>query len=207
MYFWYGDPKRTTRAYGAELGFYDLNKKQVEKYILNGQINLQLINESLYNDDSWYEDNEIEEGMLPSVNQISSLSDCIIQGPYLEDNYAIAICNDIDNLKTKLISDCDPDILENIDEDSFQPGSYSIVWIRGLKWGAAFAFDELIKEESKFKLQYASFNETKIITGLTIEEECIYEFSESWNEADESISGTDIYLVEGEEKGYSVKKI
>jgi len=207
MYFWYGDPQSTTRAYGAELGFYELNKKQIEKYTVDGQINLQIINESLHNDDSWYEDNEIEEGFLPSLNQISSLAECIIQGPYLEDNYGIAICNDIDNLEPKLISDCDPDILENIDEDSFQPGSFSIVWIRGLKWGAAFASDESIKEESKFKLQYASFNKTKIITGLTVDDECIYEFSESWNEADESISGTNIYLVEGEGKVYSVKKI
>ena len=103
-----------------------MNKNQIQKDLIDGQIDLKLLNESLY-DDTWFEDDEIEDGSLPSINQIHSLSDYISQGPYLEENYGIAICNDIDNLEPKLISDFDPDILENIDEDSFQPDSYSIV--------------------------------------------------------------------------------
>ena len=208
MYFWYGDPERTTRAYGAELGFYELNKNQIQKYLIDGQIDLKFLNESLH-DDTWFEDDEIEDGSLPSINQIHSLSDYISQGPYLEENYGIAICNDIDNVKPKLISDCDLDTFEMPEDFNlfFPPGSFSIAWIRGLKWGAAFVSDESINENSEFKLQYDAFNGKKIITGLTVDGDCIEEFIESWQEAIESISGTDIYLVEGTEKGYIVKEI
>ena len=208
MYFWYGDPERTGRAYGAELGFYELNKKQIQKYSIDGKLDLGLLDESLHNE-SWHEDSQIEAGFLPPINQIYSLSHYISQGPFLEPSYGIAICDDIDKVEPKLTSDWDPDIFEMPEDFNlfFEPGSYSIAWTRGLKWGAAVAFDESITENSQFKLQFDTFNNAKIITGLTVEGDCVEEFIESWQAAIESISGTDVYLVEGSEKGYIIHEM
>jgi len=194
MYFWYGDPKHEARVYGAEIGLYKLNENQINKYALNTNLNLNPIQVAIY-DETPHEDEAIDNGLIPSIYTLPTYSTEIVQGPFLEDHYGIAICKDLEKLEPKLISTFNS---KNFEIDNFDyfftPNSFSIAWIKGLKWGPAVAFDEQINENSNFKMKCDSFNGTKIVSGLFDDDECIEEFNESWLDATESISGTKVFF-------------
>ena len=91
MYFWYGNNDGSSRTYGAELGFYELNANQIKNYVVDNDPNIELIKSSLFeNIDEAEEEEEIINGKIPSENTIGIYSTEQVSGPFLEKNYGIS---------------------------------------------------------------------------------------------------------------------
>ena len=60
MYFWYGNNDGSSRSYGAELGFYELNANQIKNYVVDNDPNIELIKRSLFENIDEAEEEEEE---------------------------------------------------------------------------------------------------------------------------------------------------
>ena len=198
MYFWYGNNDGSSRTYGAELGFYELNANQIKNYVVDNDPNIELIKSSLFeNIDEAEEEEEIINGKIPSENTIEIYSTEQVSGPFLEKNYGISISSSIDEINSKVISEYPSETFKINDYIDFMSGGgkYWIAWEKGLKWGPIQLKSDLIKKDSFFEIECERFNNSTIMTRLIVEDEEIEEFQEAYMDAEESISGTSFYLV------------
>ena len=131
---WFGPEDPADRTYGNELGIYELNDAQVSS------INQLLtrgsgdnVAESLFASE-WLEDDALEAGEVPGLEQLRSLAEWRVSGPDLK-SYQLFYTSEENTIESLDSAKCEQQI--NFD-DAYEPkpGHTCIAWKQGLKWGA-----------------------------------------------------------------------